>query len=113
LEFTLRRAERQWVNRSEPTAIETNTGARDEIIVDGMTRTHPDDRKFAFEAAALLRSKASGRRVVVKESSTHRARATRRSRCYGNKAKTPTDKAGLSKRGVTPQNLDQVSAVVE
>jgi hypothetical protein len=47
-----------------------DTGARYEIIIDGVTRTHRDDRKFALEAAALLRSKASGRRVVVKDLAT-------------------------------------------
>jgi hypothetical protein len=47
-----------------------DTGARYEIIVDGVTRTHRDDRKFALGAAALLREKASGRRVVVKDTAT-------------------------------------------
>jgi hypothetical protein len=45
-------------------------GARYEIIVDGVTRTHRDDRKFALEAAAQLRSKASGPRVVVKDTAS-------------------------------------------
>jgi hypothetical protein len=47
-----------------------NTGTRYEIIVDGVTRTHRDERKFALEAAALLREKAPGRRVVVKDTAT-------------------------------------------
>ena len=50
--------------------MKTDTGARYEIIVNGVSRMHRDDLTIALETAEHLRSKPENKMVAVKDAVT-------------------------------------------
>jgi hypothetical protein len=50
--------------------MKTDTGARYEIIVNGVSRTHRDDLTIAIETAEHLRLKPENKMVAVKDTVT-------------------------------------------